>query len=50
MLATEFYKNFELSLIVSHYERGGELQLQTADEIQDRIKQKIKKFKEKGLL
>lgn len=50
MLITKFYEEFEVAIIIAHYQRGGELILNTSDDKRNKISEKIKKFKRKGLL
>jgi len=46
----EFEDKYEISTIVTNYKRGDKLELMTSKDKDARIRDKIKKFKAKGLL
>jgi hypothetical protein len=50
MTFSEFENKYEISAIISNYKRGEKLELMTEKDKDARIRRKIKKFQQKGLL
>lgn len=50
MTFSEFETSYEISAIVANYKRGEKLEMMTAKDKDARMRDKIKKFRQKGLL